>query len=225
MKRRFVIPAAVAMALHTLLLFGFRTAHPAAIGRPLIPTAAPNPTDPVTVEWVTVQDDPDAAAPSSRPVAPRPELPELPPPEHNPEFHMIPSVPSPTPNGPTAKLPVGPFGDPNSKGDRIGTGGPGPINSILLDHAPRTRAQVAPIYPYEARVTGRPGEVLVAFVVDEAGHVLDPHVVRSSDPVFEAPTLRAVAKWRFEPGRSNGRVVRFRMAVPVAFTVSPEAGR
>ena len=58
------------------------------------------------------------------------------------------------------------------------------------------------------------------FVVDEAGRVLDPHVVRSNDPVFEAPTLRAVAKWRFEPGRKNGQVVRFRMSVPVAFAVN-----
>jgi protein TonB len=62
---------------------------------------------------------------------------------------------------------------------------------------------------------------MVEFVVDEAGHVLDPHVLRSSNPLFEAPTLRAVAKWRFEPGRKDGRVVRFRMAVPVEFAVNP----
>lgn len=221
MKRRFVIPAAVAMALHTLLLFGFRTAHPAAIGRPPVPTTTPVPTDALQVEWLTPRDDPDAALPNGSPDAARPELPELNVRDPIPEISMLPSIPSPNPSGPMTTLPVGPFGDPRSDGDRFGPGGLGPINSALLDHAPRTRAQVAPVYPYEARVAGRPGEVLVAFVVDEAGHVLDPHVVRSSDPVFEAPTLRAVAKWRFEPGRSNGRVVRFRMAVPVAFTVSP----
>jgi len=221
MKRRFVIPAAVALALHTVLLFGFRTVHPAVIGCLPVPTILPKPKDPLVIDWITKQDEPDPPTSSGRPEAARPDLPELPPSERPPDIAMTPSVPSPAPFGPTAKVPVGPFGPGNTDG--FGPGGP--ISSVLLDHTPRTRAQVAPVYPYEARVTGRPGEVLVAFVVDETGHVLDPHVLRSSDPVFEAPTLRAVAKWRFEPGRSHGQVVRFRMAVPVAFVLNPEAGR
>ena len=224
MKRRFVIPAAVAMALHAVFLIGFRTPHPPAIGhRPPGPTVTPRPPDPIEVSWSPVTDDSGPSLPSGRPDTARPELPELPPLEHNPDFAMLPSIPSPKPSGPMTTLPVGPFGDPDSKGDRFGPGGP--INSALLDHAPRTRAQIAPVYPYEARAAGRPGEVLVAFVVDEAGHVLDPHVVRSSEPIFEAPTLRAVAKWRFEPGQVRGRPVRFRMAVSVAFAVIPDSGR
>ncbi len=224
MKRRFVIPAAVAMALHAVFLFGFRTPHPLAIGpHPTGPTVTPRPPDPIEVSWSTATDDSGPSLPSGRPDTARLELPELPPLEHNPDFAMLPSMPSPKPSGPMTTLPIGPFGDPRS--DRIGPEGLGPVNRVLLDHAPRTRAQIAPVYPYEARVAGRPGEVLVAFVVDEAGHVLDPHVVRSSEPIFEAPTLRAVAKWRFEPGQVHGRPVRFRMAVPVAFAVIPDSGR
>jgi protein TonB len=41
--------------------------------------------------------------------------------------------------------------------------------------------------------------------------------VRSSSHAFEEPTLRAIAKWRFEPGRRGGQIVRFRMQVPVVF--------
>jgi protein TonB len=78
---------------------------------------------------------------------------------------------------------------------------------------------VAPIFPHEARSSGMNGEVLVEFVVDESGRVHDPRVVRASSPIFEPATLQAVAKWRFEPGKSHGRVVRFRMAVPVIFNV------
>jgi protein TonB len=43
--------------------------------------------------------------------------------------------------------------------------------------------------------------------------------VRSSAQVFDEPTLRAVARWKFEPGRKDGRAVRFRMSVPVVFNV------
>jgi protein TonB len=58
---------------------------------------------------------------------------------------------------------------------------------------------------------------MVEFVVDESGNVLNPRVVSSSDRAFEENTLRAVAKWKFEPGRRDGRTVRFRMSVPVVF--------
>ena len=55
--------------------------------------------------------------------------------------------------------------------------------------------------------------------IEEAA-AIDPRVVKSSDRMFEEPTLRAVAKWQFEPGRRAGRIVRFRMAVPVVFNLN-----
>lgn len=221
MKRRFVIPAAVALALHAIFLFGFRSAHPELTRRHSpAPPPAPPPVDWVRVEWAGDPEEQIATILQGRLGEVLPDLPEPPPRESITEISMSPSVPSPRPISAKTMLTIGPFGDPMSNADGFGPGG-GPINSALLDHAPRTRAQIAPVYPYEARVAGRPGEVLVAFEVDETGHVLDPHVLRSSDPVFEATTLRAVAKWRFEPGRIGGRVVRFRMAVPVAFTLNP----
>jgi protein TonB len=67
---------------------------------------------------------------------------------------------------------------------------------------------------------GLGGEVWVEFALDEAGRVLRARVVRSSDPMFDEPTLRAVAKWRFEPGRKNGRPVSFRMVAPVNYRLS-----
>jgi protein TonB len=87
----------------------------------------------------------------------------------------------------------------------------------MLDNAPRVRFPKAPQYPYEASRDQRSGEVLVEFSVDETGRVFNPSVVRSSDPIFEEPTLKAVRQWRFEPGRRNGRAVRFRMRLPVEF--------
>ncbi|MBP6506381.1 MAG: energy transducer TonB [Opitutaceae bacterium] len=111
-------------------------------------------------------------------------------------------------------------GDPN--GDRFGfrIGGGVPFDMAMLDNAPRVKVQMAPIYPAEAKARAQGGEVLVAFTVDEDGHVLDPQAVRRTDKIFEEAALRAVGKWRFEPGRRQGRVVRFRMAVPVVFSLT-----
>ena len=64
------------------------------------------------------------------------------------------------------------------------------------------------------------GKVVVEFLVDEAGRVLNPHIVSSSDVIFEEPTLRAVEKWRFAPGTRHGTPVRFRMSVPVTFDLN-----
>lgn len=89
-----------------------------------------------------------------------------------------------------------------------------------LDNPPRTRYQAAPFYPPEKRRLGETGEVWVEFDVDETGVVHNPRVTTSSDRAFEEPTLRAVAKWRFEPGKRHGQVVAFRMTVPVIFSLN-----
>lgn len=89
-----------------------------------------------------------------------------------------------------------------------------------LDNPPRARFQAAPIYPFEEKKNGIPGEVVVEFEVDETGAVHNARVTRSSSRAFEEPTLRAVAKWRFEPGKRHGKVVGFRMTVPVIFSLN-----
>jgi TonB family protein len=62
--------------------------------------------------------------------------------------------------------------------------------------------------------------VEVEFTVDETGAVVNPWVVSSTRRSFEEPTLRAVEKWRFVPGRRLGQVVSFRMRVPVLFNLN-----
>ena len=81
-------------------------------------------------------------------------------------------------------------------------------------------AKIAPLYPAEARRDGRSGIVTMEFVVNEAGEVTTPRITGASDLVFEAAALRAVAKWRFEPGRRHGQIVRFRMVVPIHFSLN-----
>lgn len=94
------------------------------------------------------------------------------------------------------------------------------ISWAELDQKPRTRAQIAPVYPFDAKREGRTGTVHVEFTVDESGRVSDPRIVETTDRVFNDATIAAVLKWRFEPGTRHGKAVRFRMIAPVVFSLN-----
>ena len=216
MTTRLLIPAAAAASLHAFVLFGLRWPHvefpppPKELPRQCIPIDTSEP--PV----VTTSDVDDTSKPLGQPdVVLRSE--EPPPPADATGLTMptplkIPRV------GPvsTTLIPAGPIGVPDGK---PGIDGPGTITATHLDNAPRTRSQIEPVYPYQAKKDGLSGQVFVEFLVNEDGRVLNPRVLRSTNVVFESAALHAVEKWRFEPGRKNGRVVSFRMAVPMEFTI------
>lgn len=86
-----------------------------------------------------------------------------------------------------------------------------------LDRVPRAVVQPAPRYPEMMRRDGVDGSVTVEFVVGTDGRVLHAEVVKWSHREFVEPAVRAVREWRFEPGKQNGRKVKFRMAVPIEF--------
>ncbi|MGH2270703.1 energy transducer TonB [Anaerohalosphaeraceae bacterium U12dextr] len=85
-----------------------------------------------------------------------------------------------------------------------------------LDQTPRVIYQPGPMLTRELRKKA-PGTVYIIFVVDQEGRVENPMVQKSSDPIFEKPALNAVKQWKFEPGKRNGKPVRFRMRVPFTF--------
>ncbi len=85
-----------------------------------------------------------------------------------------------------------------------------------LDQKPRVIYQAAPSLNKEMRAN-TPATVYVVFVVDKNGRVIDPRVQKSTNPIFDYSALNAVKKWKFEPGKSGGKAVRFRMRVPITF--------
>ncbi len=85
-----------------------------------------------------------------------------------------------------------------------------------LDQTPRVIYQPGPMLTKELRKKA-PGTVYIIFVVDQQGRVENPMVQKASDPIFEKPALNAVKQWKFEPGKRNGKPVRFRMRVPFTF--------
>jgi protein TonB len=72
-------------------------------------------------------------------------------------------------------------------------------------------------YPEFARRAGIEGQVVVQFVVDERGNVVDPVVLRSPNELLSEAALEAVRESRFTPGQQRGRPVKVRFAVPVTF--------
>ena len=72
-------------------------------------------------------------------------------------------------------------------------------------------------YPEFARRVGIEGQVVVQFVVDERGNVVDPVVLRSPNDLLSEAALKAVRESRFTPGQQRGRPVKVRFAVPVTF--------
>lgn len=73
-------------------------------------------------------------------------------------------------------------------------------------------------YPIIAQERGVQGKVLIEFVVNKDGSVVDPKVLRPLDPACDKEALRvirAMPKWK--PGRQGGKPVRVRYTVPVSF--------
>lgn len=91
-----------------------------------------------------------------------------------------------------------------------------------VDRVPTPRFQARPQYPFEMRRQGIAGEVVVDFIVDTQGEVRNAYVLRSSQREFEAAAVAAVSKWKFRPGRKDGRDVPTRLQVPIVFTLSQE---
>ena len=73
-------------------------------------------------------------------------------------------------------------------------------------------------YPTIAQENGVQGRVIVQFVVNKDGTIVDPVVVRSVDPYLDKEALRvvkAMPKWK--PGMQRGKTVRVKYTVPVTF--------
>ena len=89
-----------------------------------------------------------------------------------------------------------------------------------LDNPPVARVRQAPSYPYDMRRAGINGTVVVEFIINTEGDVIQTQVVRSSHREFEMPALQAVQKWKFKPGRKGGRVVNVRASQLLEFNAT-----
>ncbi len=217
--QRFILPATIAATVHVALLWALpREEYVRLLPVDLGPVDPPPPPPEPVVEPPA----PDITR-ELRPVQktrggpPPPELPEnLPtldkavvtipvdprPGRMQTDIKRVPEISGPGEGG--LEAPAGPVG-------------PGVFTSLQLDRPPNARVRIPPDYPTALKHAGVTGSVLVEFTVDPAGEVASVRMVRSTDRAFEEPTLRAVRRWKFEPGRVNGAAVSFRLQIPVDF--------
>jgi TonB family protein len=90
-----------------------------------------------------------------------------------------------------------------------------------VDKPVTPRTSIKPRYPAALKSAGVSGDVLVQFVVDEAGRV-DMRTfdsLRSSGPEFTAAVKEALPTWRFDPAIRQGRKVK--QVVQQAFEFRP----
>ncbi len=83
--------------------------------------------------------------------------------------------------------------------------------------SPTVLYKVEPEYSEEARKARFQGTVLLFIVVDEYGNPRDLKVIRPAGWGLDERALEAVQKWRFNPGRKDGRPVAVQATVEVNF--------
>jgi protein TonB len=227
MNRPFYLSAAIAGSAHAVLLFGFpkmpRPERVIACGAEPPPFVCGLPVElEPPKEMDAKRTDRFETKADRRALAPPRSAEETPDKISITDLLMPPAGPQPTRTHPGERIVPSnnffPEGDPNNKDE--GGGGGVIWRPSQLDNVPRTRVQTPPVYPRELMARGVSGEVVVEFLVDETGRVREPRVLSSTHREFEAPTLAAVAQWRFEPGTRNLTPVRFRMSVPVRFGIA-----
>lgn len=72
-------------------------------------------------------------------------------------------------------------------------------------------------YPEMARRAHLEGRVVIQFIVDEKGRVVDPVVLKGVHPMLDEAALKALRQVQFTPGRQRTKPVPVRMSLPVMF--------
>ena len=171
--------------------------------------------------WQTPSPSPDlpVSSSSSSWTTPAPTWTVLP----TPPVNISPDIPPPG----TSEVLPGPVGVP-LPGPVIGNQPGGlplanrlPLDARVVDEQPVMVAHPVVNYPEVLRQAGIEGRVLVEAVLDTMGRA-EPaslRVAESPNPLFDRDALAVVAASRYRPGRVDGRAVRVRIQVPVAFSL------
>ena len=75
-------------------------------------------------------------------------------------------------------------------------------------------------YPPLVLKAGIEGRVIVQFVIDRTGQVLDPQVIRGIDGGCDEEAVRAVLQAKFQPGLQRGRPLTVRYTLPITFRIN-----
>jgi len=74
-----------------------------------------------------------------------------------------------------------------------------------------------PQYTEQAREAKTQGTVVLNLEIDTKGRARNIHVTRGIDPGLDANAIKAIAMWKFDPGRKNGKPVATHATIEVHF--------
>jgi TonB family protein len=87
---------------------------------------------------------------------------------------------------------------------------------------PKLIERVEAPYPEAAERAGVQGAVTIELIVDADGHVADATVLAPAGHGFDEAALAAVRRFRFEPGRADGKPVPVKVTYRYAFTLKQQ---
>jgi len=93
-----------------------------------------------------------------------------------------------------------------------------------LDQPLKPLSRRPPVYPTALGRNGHTGQAVVEFYVDRNGDAQLPRVVSGTTPEFGHAAAQAVATWRFEPPRRNGKPVAVLVRIPLEFNLDRRSG-
>jgi len=86
--------------------------------------------------------------------------------------------------------------------------------------APRLDKRVSPMYPEDARKRREQGISIYEGIVTATGCITDLRLLKSSTPELDMMGMEAIAQWRYQPARLNGRAIRVYLTVTVTFRLN-----
>ena len=89
---------------------------------------------------------------------------------------------------------------------------------VLIGGIAAVQSQI--VYPPLGLKAGIEGRVIVQFVIDKNGQVLNPTVVRGIGGGCDEEAVRAVLIAKFQPGLQRGRPVAVRYTLPITFRIN-----
>ncbi|MBI2518207.1 MAG: TonB family protein [Opitutae bacterium] len=63
------------------------------------------------------------------------------------------------------------------------------------------------------------GVVNISFTVDAHELVKEPTVENATNEAFISPALKAVAQWKFKPGKIDGQPAEMKLSLPIYFSL------
>ena len=98
---------------------------------------------------------------------------------------------------------------------------PGVVQASVVSSGEINRA---PLYPWEARLRGWEGTVLIRALVNPIGKVASAEIHKSSRHAsLDGAALAAVRQWVFRPGRRRGQTVASQVEIPVTFRLKQQS--